>query len=590
MSVQPLLAIEDLSVEFPYGHRGELATRPCADLSLSVAAGQVVGLVGASGSGKTMLALAVCGLLPPRAQVVAGSVRLEGEELIGASAHRWREVRGRRIGLVFQDAGRALDPVRTIGHHLREAGGSSCNPAEMLQRVGLARALAARYPHQLSGGQRQRAMIAVATARGPRLLLADEPTSSVDAITQVHVLRELVRAQRELGCGLLIISHDIGVISRVADDVVVLDQGRVVEHGPTKRMLQEPTSEVTRALVVPRTQLPLGPPAPVDASPDAVLALDSVSKRFGKGGGRPAVGDVSLAFHPGETLALVGESGSGKSTLARLAAFMLVPDKGAVTVDGTNPHLLSRGGRRALRQRVQLAHQDVSGALDPRQRVRSIVAEPLHNQRVPRARREERVSQALAAVELPLELEIRRPAQLSGGQRQRVVLARTLVTAPRYLLLDEPVSALDAALVAGSINLLRRLQDERAHGCLIISHDLTAVGTLAHRVAVMYAGEIVETGPTRSVLTDARHPYTQALAAATLVADVDAGLPEIGTLDPPADTGCAYSTRCPSAIDRCHTASPPLLPMNDGTSVRCWLVGVDPTSNQSCPEGASEAG
>lgn len=572
MTVQPLLAVENLSIEFAARQGGQPAIRPCSDLSLNVAAGQVVGLVGASGSGKTMMALAICGLLPPRAQVVAGSIRMDGEELIGTSARRWRELRGRRIGLVFQDAGRALDPVHTIGHHLREAGGSSCDPGDMLQRVGLGTALVSRYPHQLSGGQRQRAMIAVATARRPSLLLADEPTSSVDAITQVHVLRELVRAQRELGCGLLIISHDLGVISRVADEVVVLDHGRVVEHGPTRRLLNEPASAIASALVAPRIQEPIGLPTAVGLSADAVLAVDAVWKRYGKGGGRPAVRDVTLHLRPNETLALVGESGSGKSTLARLAAFMLTPDLGTVTVDGTNPHLLSRRARRVLRQRVQLAHQDVSGALDPRQRVRSIVAEPLRNQRVPRTHRAERARQALAAVDLPTEFALRRPAQLSGGQRQRVGLARTLVTAPRYLLLDEPVSALDAALVAASMDLLRRLQHERGHGCLVISHDLTVVGALAHRVAVMFAGEIVETGPTTSVLVQPRHPYTQALAAATLVADVDAGLPEIGSLSPPADTGCAYATRCPSAIGRCHEGAPPLAPVDDGTWVRCWLV------------------
>ena len=311
----------------------------------------------------------------------------------------------------------------------------------------------------------------------------------------------------------------------------------------------------------------------------ADVRLNNVNKFYGAA---QALHDISLTVADGEFAVFVGPSGCGKSTLLRSIAGLEPISGGTVSIGGRDVSNVAPSARD-----VAMVFQ--SYALYPHMTVRENMDFGMKVNKFPAADRTRRITEAARILQLGDYLD-RKPAQLSGGQRQRVVLARTLVTAPRYLLLDEPVSALDAALVAGSINLLRRLQDERAHGCLIISHDLTAVGTLAHRVAVMYAGEIVETGPTRSVLTDARHPYTQALAAATLVADVDAGLPEIGTLDPPADTGCAYSTRCPSAIDRCHTASPPLLPMNDGTSVRCWLVGVDPTSNQSCPEGASEAG
>ena len=567
----PLLAIDGLSIGFSRSRRAPAVATACIDIDLRIDAGQVVGLVGGSGSGKTMTALAVCGLLPPGGRVVNGSVKFMGEDLVGTAERRMRDLRGHAIGLVFQDAGRALDPVHTVGHHLREASDPGVDPADLLDHVGLERSLVRRYPHQLSGGQRQRVMIAVATARNPRLLLADEPTSSLDAIVQVHVLRELVRVQRELGCGMLLISHDLGVISRVADEVVVLDHGRVVERGPTARLLSRPQNANARSLVACDVHDSVASGPPDHGRETDLLRLEAVTKSYGRRPPNPAVSEVTLQLEPGETLAVVGESGSGKSTLARLAAFILVPDQGTVTIDGTDPRRLTRRLRRRLRPRVQMAHQDVSGALDPRQRVGEIIAEPLRNQRVGRRERSAQVVAMMQAVELPGDILNRRPTQLSGGQRQRVVLARTLVMQPRYLLLDEPISALDSALVAGIVDLLRALQQSRRHGCLLISHDLTVVGSLADRVAVMYAGRIIEAGPVAEVLHGPRHPYTQALSAATLTPDVDAGLPDIGPLNAPVDSGCRYATRCAHATERCRDVEPPLLPVDGNSLVRCWL-------------------
>ena len=566
----PLLDVRDVTVSF-----GRHVPRPCVEVSFQVAEGQVLGVVGASGSGKTMAALAVCGLLPPRGRVVGGSIRLAGEELIGASKARLRELRGRDIGLVFQDAGRALDPVHTIGHHLREAGGRSTDSAALLDRVGLSPTLAARYPHELSGGQRQRAMIAVATARNPRLVLADEPTSSVDSITQVHLLRELVAVQRALGCGLVIISHDLGMITRVADDVVVMDAGRVVDGGPTGPLLRSASHPITRGLldadvrsVVRRSAVRPGPSSGDDSRR---ILLDGVTKRYGRGE-RPAVDDVTLPLGAGETLGLVGESGSGKSTMIRLGAFLLQPDSGRVTVDAVDPATLSRRARRRLRRKVQLAHQDVSGCLDPRQTVRDIVAEPLRYQGVGRAARRARVESAIESVKLSADLLTRRPAQLSGGQRQRVVLARALVTDPSYLLLDEPVSALDATLVTATVELLQELQHARRQGCLVVSHDLGVVAALADRIAVAFDGRIVELGDAGPVFERPGHPYTHALQAAMLGPAVGAGLPDLGPHRQPATDGCHYAPRCPHATDRCRDEEPPLLPFGEGRSVRCWLV------------------
>ena len=416
----PLLTVKGLAVAFPG------CPTACTAVDLEVDAGEIVGVVGASGSGKTMTALAVTGLIPPPGRVTAGSVRFDGEELIGAPATRLRRLRGREIGLVFQDASRALDPVHTVDHHLREAGGVDADRPALLARVGLGPGLLDRYPHQLSGGERQRVMIAVATARNPRLVIADEPTSAVDAITQVHVLSELRRIKDELGCALLLISHDLGLISRLAARVVVLDAGATVEAGSVHEVLTRPRHPATRAMLAARLSA-LGPPPPPPATGAGRLALAAVTKRFA---GRAVVDGVDLAVQPGETLGVVGESGSGKTTVARLAAFLASPDEGRVAVDGDDPARLGRRARRRLRRRIQIAFQDAGEALDPHQRLLAAIGEPLRNLGVSRQERETAVAAALADVDLDPGPWDRRGGQLSGGQRQRAVLARALVLGP----------------------------------------------------------------------------------------------------------------------------------------------------------------
>ncbi|MEV4510277.1 ABC transporter ATP-binding protein [Dactylosporangium sp. NPDC049525] len=531
-----LLRVEDLRVTFHSGRRRVDAVR---GVSLEVAAGECLAVVGESGSGKSVTARTLVGLTGPGARVEAGRLEFAGRDLRRLGPRGWRDVRGRGIGLVLQDALVSLDPLRTVGAEIAEALASSrssrrARVVELLAEVGVPEPAqrARQHPHELSGGLRQRALIASAIAAGPSLLVADEPTTALDVTVQAQILA-LLAQRKASGTALLLISHDLAVVAGLADRTAVMRDGLIVESGPTAQVLTDPQHPYTRQLLaaVPgahprgtrlsgphqRTAVTVAPAVPRQppASPVPVLQAQSVGKRFRLPGGgfRDAVRDVSLTLAAGEILGLVGESGSGKSTVARIVLGLLTPDAGTVLLHGRPWSALRERDRRPLRRSIGVVFQDPLSSFDPRHPVRRIVAEPLDVIGHPRADRR-RVLELLDQVGLGAAVLDRRPVELSGGQRQRVAIARALAPGPALLVCDEPVSALDVSIQAQVLDLLTDLRAELGVAMLFISHDLGVVHHLSDRVAVMRDGALVEVGPVEAVFAAPQHPYTRELLAA----------------------------------------------------------------------------
>jgi peptide/nickel transport system ATP-binding protein len=504
-----LLRVEDLRARFGQGKE------VVSGLSLEISAGQCVALVGESGSGKSVTARALLGL--SGAEVGATRFEVGGRDARAFTERDWRAVRGRFAGLVLQDALGSLDPLRTVGAEIAETLRSArrtprARRAEeavrLLTAVGVPepRTRAAQYPHQLSGGLRQRALIASAVAADPPLLIADEPTTALDATVQAQILR-LLAARTAQGGALLLISHDLAVVAALADHVLVMREGRVVEQGPADRLLTDPRHPYTRALLeaVPSGRAPRPPVRADSAAP--VLGAAGLGYAYGP---RHAVRDVSLTLRGGETLGVVGESGSGKTTLARLLLGLLEPAAGQVLLHGQPWSGLPEKARRARRHRIQVVSQHPLGSFDPRYNVARVVGEPL-----PAAGREQAVLDLLARVGLGPEHAARHPRELSGGQRQRVAIARALGPRPDVLVCDEPVSALDVVIQAQVLDLLARLQEEDGTALVFVSHDLGVIRRISDRVLVMKDGRVVEEGETDEVFLFPSHPYTRELLSAT---------------------------------------------------------------------------
>ncbi|MBF6254318.1 ABC transporter ATP-binding protein [Nocardia farcinica] len=524
-SMSELLRIDQLRVTY---RSGGGAVTALAGASLTVAPGEVVALVGESGSGKSTLAHAVIGLLPRAARIGGGHIEFAGLRVDTADERTLRRLRGARIGFVPQDPGLSLNPVRRVGdqiaealrvHGLADPRTARARVLDLLDEVGLERSQRweRRYPHELSGGQRQRVLIAIALACGPELIIADEPTSALDATVARRVLDRLAERIGARGTAVLLITHDLAMAAERADRLVVLADGEIVESGRPADLLTAPRHPYTARLLAASPSLRPAPPRPARPATGApLLVLREVHKRYRTPAGTvTAVDGVGFELRRGETLALVGESGSGKSTTARIALRLTGADRGSVTFDGHDITAVRGARLRALRRRFQVVYQNPYGSLDPRQSLATIIAEPLRAFGIgDRAARRARVRELLGQVALPEHYAVRRPAELSGGQRQRVAIARALALHPDLLVLDEPVSALDASVQAQILDLLERLQSELDVSYLFISHDLAVVRRISDHVAVMRHGKVVESGPTAAIFDAPRHEYTAELLAA----------------------------------------------------------------------------
>ena len=524
-----LLEVQDLSVTF----RTSVATvEAVKHASFTLDRGETLALVGESGSGKSVTALSVLQLLPyPVASHPSGSVRFAGEELMGASPDTLMRIRGNRISMVFQEPMTSLNPLHTIERQIGEilalhkqmtGAAARTRTIELLHLVGIddgERRLGA-FPHQLSGGQRQRVMIAMALANEPDILIADEPTTALDVTIQAQILALIRGLQQRLGLAMLLISHDLSVVRKVAHRVAVMNRGEIVEQGPVAEIFAQPKHPYTQHLLASE---PKGEPAPADPAAPILISSDRLKVWFPIKAGVfrrtvdhvKAVDEVSIEIRTGETLGVVGESGSGKSTLG-LALLRLLKAEGGVRFDGQEIASLGGGKLRPLRRQMQIVVQDPYGSLSPRMSVGEIVGEGLevHEPGVSDEERETRITAALTEVGLDPAARDRYPHEFSGGQRQRVAIARALVLKPRLIVLDEPTSALDRSVQAQIVDLLRSLQ--RRHGLtyLFISHDLKVVRAMSHRILVLRHGRRVEEGPADEILARPQHPYTQALLAA----------------------------------------------------------------------------
>jgi peptide/nickel transport system ATP-binding protein len=521
-----VLSIENLTLALPTG-----ADRPFAlkDVSLELRAGEILCVVGESGSGKSMCASTLLGLLPNVVKATAGRVLFEGRDLLTLSNEDWRELRGRRIAMIFQEPMTALNPVISIGdqiaetfeaHDLLTPAERRARTIELAREVGLPdpEQIVKSYPHQLSGGQRQRAMIAMALALEPSILIADEPTTALDVTTQAQILKLIRDLQQRRGMAVMFITHDFGVVAEIADNVAVLERGIVVEQGTAEAVLQRPQHRYTQSLLaaVPTLTPPKRPP--VEGAPLA-CAVVGLRKTY-RGGGMfmrarevDAAKNVSFEIRRGETLGLVGESGSGKSTIGRLVVRLLDPDAGTIRLGEIDLSKLSGSRLRAARRHIQMVFQDPFASLNPRRRIGRIIADGPVAHGVPMQEALARARELLELVGLDPRSINRYPHEFSGGQRQRIGIARALALEPDLLVADEAVSALDVSVQAQILKLLEELKGRLKLAMLFITHDLNVAAQICDRIAVMRQGEIIEVKPTAELLLHPEHPYTQALLA-----------------------------------------------------------------------------
>ncbi len=525
----PLLSVENLSVSLPSGGDRALAVE---GVSVEVKSGEIVCVIGESGSGKSITASAVMGLLPrPHVRAVAGRITFDGTDILTLDDDEMREVRGRRIGMIFQEPMTALNPLMRVGDQVREVFDShdALTPRERAERVvtlfrevGLPdpETIGSRYPFQLSGGQRQRVMIAMALALEPSLLIADEPTTALDVTTQAQILKLIRELQVAKGMGVLFITHDFGVVAEIADRIIVMQHGHVVERGTARDVLTDPQHPYTKRLIAAVPSLTPPPPRRIDSA-KPIVEVVSLDKTYRSGGGLfskgrsvAAVRNVSLRVAQGETVAIVGESGSGKSTLGRCIARLEVIDDGAIRFKGSDLAGLSGAPLRRVRKTLQMVFQDPFASLNPRHTVGRTIAEGQIAHGTSWADAMQRARDLMPMVGLEPQAVDRYPHEFSGGQRQRIGIARALALDPDVLIADEPVSALDVSVQAQVLDLLRDLRERLGLAMIFITHDLRVAAQIADRIAVMKLGEIVEEATAEELFRAPQHTYTRELLAA----------------------------------------------------------------------------
>lgn len=526
----PALEVTDLAVSVRKSGEDHVLVQ---GVSFTVEPGEIVGLIGESGSGKTLTAKSVLRMLPDAVTATRGSIAVQGQNVLDMKEGQLRQLRGRTISAVFQDPLSSLNPVMKIGDQVVEAicshGGVTVRDArlraiELLTAVGItepARRMG-QYPHEFSGGMRQRVCIAMSIAHGPALLVADEPTTAVDVTVQAQILRTLLSLRDELQLSMLLITHDIGVVAEICDRVVVMRGGRMIEEGRTADVLRAPREQYTRDLIdaVPSIDDPLLNRAPVTTAP--VVHAERVSITVGhRSHPLTILDDATLQIAPGETVGVVGESGSGKTTLARTIAGFLPPSTGQILLNGERVGT-GREDLRRLRRDVQYVFQDPFASLDPTMTIRESLEEALAFGNVAARQRNDVSAQLMRDVGLDPAMLERRPRAFSGGQRQRIVIARALAVRPRVLVCDEAVSALDVSVQARILTMLRELQEQTHVGILFISHDLAVVRSISDRVVVMRGGRIVEQGTARQIYEDPQEEYTRTLLDSSLSARVSA--------------------------------------------------------------------
>ena len=534
-AAQPLLRVRDLNVSYSTAGGDVSAVQ---GVNLEVRPGQMTAIVGESGSGKTTSAMAAIGLLPSNATIDAGTITFDGRDITSLRRRQWRELRGRRIGLIPQDPNNSLNPVQTIGasveegmriHKVGTAAERKAKALELLERVGIddpARRYH-QYPHELSGGMKQRVLIAAAVALEPDLIIADEPTSALDVTVQKIILDLLDDMRAELGMGILFITHDLAVAGDRADRVVVMESGQLREEGLAATVLTNPRHDYTKRLLADAPSLTVADAGPAATSRDAasktdattdgaagepLVRVEGLTQRFGD---FTAVDDISFTVAKGSTHAIVGESGSGKTTTGRSIAMFNTPTAGSITVGRRDIVGLRGKALREERNNIQLVYQNPYGSLDPKQSIGQTVAEPLRNLKAVRASAaKEKAKEFLDLVALNPDFYDRRPRELSGGQRQRVAIARAMIVEPELVILDEAVSALDVTVQAQILRLLARLQEELGLTYIFISHDLAVVNQISDTVSVLSKGQQVECGPTAEVFSNPQSPFTRKLIEA----------------------------------------------------------------------------